>query len=332
MSPAPVHVVKGDDESLLRAAVHELVDRLVGDEDRSLALEQIDVAATAAEDRRAQLAALVDSVRTPPFLTAHRVVVGWGVHTAKADELTGLAEAVADLLPSTYLVIVWASGAVPKRLADAVKAAGGETVATSAGTKKRDWIAEQLRHHHLKLDAAAVALLAEHLGEDVGRLPGLIETLEATYGAGRPLTTADIEPYLGEAGSLAPWELTDAIDRGDIPGSLDRLHRMMAAGDRHALVLLATLTSHYGRMLALDGADVRGEKDAAELLGMRGSTFPAKKALNQARRLGSTRVATAVSLLARADRDLRGERGWEDGLVMEVLVARLANLGAAARP
>jgi DNA polymerase-3 subunit delta len=60
---------------------------------------------------------------------------------------------------------------------------------------------------------------------------------------------------------------------------------------------------------------------------MKGSTFPAKKALTQARRLGSLGVAEAIRLLAEADLDLRGfERVWPDELVLEVLVARLSRL------
>ena len=67
-------------------------------------------------------------------------------------------------------------------------------------------------------------------------------------------------------------------------------------------------------------------EDAAQLLGMKGSTFPARKALSQSRKLGHDRVVRAVELLAGADIDLRGGKAWPDGLVLEVLVARLARL------
>ncbi|MCU0272805.1 MAG: hypothetical protein MUE34_06205, partial [Acidimicrobiales bacterium] len=56
------------------------------------------------------------------------------------------------------------------------------------------------------------------------------------------------------------------------------------------------------------------------------STFPAKKALTTARKLGSEKIARAITLLAGADLDLRGVRAWPDELVLEVLVARLAAL------
>jgi DNA polymerase-3 subunit delta len=101
---------------------------------------------------------------------------------------------------------------------------------------------------------------------------------------------------------------------------------MLGQGERHPFQVLSTLHAHFARMLRLDGADVVGEQQAAELLGMRGSTFPAKKALGQVRRLGHERVVRAIDLLAEADLDLRGGKAWPDHLVLEVLVARLATL------
>ena len=41
----------------------------------------------------------------------------------------------------------------------------------------------------------------------------------------------------------------DAIDRGDAAGALDQLHRMLRGGDQHPLAIMATLQSHYLRML-----------------------------------------------------------------------------------
>jgi DNA polymerase-3 subunit delta len=231
-------------------------------------------------------------------------------------------------LPTTSLVLVWESGAVPKNLQAAIKDAGGQVVDTSPGYKaadRRAWFQERVAESGVSLDRAAVDLLASSVGEDVGRVAGILATVRAAHGDEK-VGVAELEPYLGEAGGVAPWELTDAIDRGDIPTAVERLHRMLGAGDRHALVVLATLNSHVQRMLALDGAAVTGEKDAAALLGMRGSTFPAKKALDQGRRLGSAKISQAVQLLARADLDVRGVRDLPDDVVLEVLVARLANL------
>ncbi len=44
------------------------------------------------------------------------------------------------------------------------------------------WYAEQISDTGLRLDGQARALLAEWLGEDAGRLDGILETLASTYG------------------------------------------------------------------------------------------------------------------------------------------------------
>jgi DNA polymerase-3 subunit delta len=327
---ASVHFLRGDDASILREAARKLVDGLVGADDRSLMVEEVEVAGASVAERAPQLALLVDAAQTPAFLTPKRVVIG-RIETATAEEVGGLAAAVADLVDTTELVLVWEAGRVPKALADALTAAKAEQVDASPGRKPRDWVAEQVRSSSLKLDAKAIELVTSQLGEDLARLSGLLATLQSTFGDGVTLSETDVAPYLGEGGGIAPWDLTDALDKGDIPTAVDKLHRMMGSGSRHALAVLATLHSHYARMLALDGAEVRSEKDAAALLGMNGSTFPAKKALEQGRRLGPRRVAQAITWLSQADLDLKGARKLPDDLVMEVLVARLANLSAAAR-
>ena len=326
MSAAPpVHLVKGSDPSLVRDAVHALVDELVGDGDRSLVVDE-----HAGPDY--EVGAVADAAGTPPFLTERRVVVGRDIEMfTKAAQVAPLVDYLSDPLPTTSLVLVWAGGRLPKALVEAVKACKGVQIDTSPGRKLEGWVAEQAAAAGVSLDRAATDRLVGWLGDDPQRLVGLLGTLVGTFGEGARLGRDDIEPFLGEAGGVPPWELTDALDRGDIRTALDKLHRMTAGGGRHALQVMATLHNHYARMLTLDGAPVAGEKDAAALLGLKGSTFPARKALAQARRLGHERVVRAMDLLAQADLDLRGGKAWPDDLVLEVLVARLARLAAGAR-
>src|SRR5207302_2432530 len=161
---------------------------------------------------------------------------------------------------------------------------------------RRTWLATRLKGSSVHLDRDAADLVAEHLGEDVSLLPGLLRVLEGAHEPGARLTSSDVRPFLGEAGGVAPWDLTDAIDAGDTEASLVALDRMLGGGGRHPLVVLAILHTHYARMLRLDGADV-DEAGAAQALGLTGSTFPAKKALAQSRRLGHDNVVRALSLL-----------------------------------
>ena len=335
-----VQLVSGDDPVLVAEAVARIVKEALGDEDRSLALEQLDETSLRDPDGGWRLAPLVDAAQTQPFLTSRRVVVGR--HLARfsrkgdCDELVRLLET---LPATTHLVLVWERGvdpvmggrlpAVPKALGAAVKAAGGISLNVTPPRGKSDahkWLRGQLEQSGLHFEPAAVAAVDDLVGADHGNVVGLLRTLEGALGSGATVTADDVAVYGGDPGSVVPWELDDAIDRGDITEALRVLHRLLPS--RHPLQLLAALGGRYQRMLRLDGAGAADERQAAEILAMKGSTFPAKKILGQTRRLGSEKVARAIRLLADADLALRGTVDWPDELVVEVLVARLAALSA----
>jgi DNA polymerase III subunit delta len=328
-APLPVYLVKGDDPVLRAEATRNLIHELVGEGDPGLMVEEHE------PGDEVDATAIADAAQTPPFLTDRRVVVARDITAYSSEALEPLLKYLEDPLPTTSLVLVAGDkGRMSQKLANAVKKAG-HVVETGVPANKKGrgaWLADQLKGAPVKLDSGAAALVDQHLGEDLGRLSNLLEALGAAYGHGTRVTADDLKPFLGEAGSVPPWELTDAIDGGDTALAVELLHRMLHGGDRHPLQLMATLHGHYARMLRLDGADVRDEGEAAQVLGMKGSTFPAKKALTQARRLGHDGVSEAIRLLAEADLDLRKfSKDWPEQLVMEVLVARLSRLGPRAR-
>ncbi|CAN5778107.1 hypothetical protein BH18ACT2_BH18ACT2_12840 [soil metagenome] len=315
-----VHLLTGDDEALLRAAVSDLVHELVGGEDRSLAVDEFD----GGDDD--DLGPLIDAARTPSFLTDRRVVVGRDVGRFTAEQVAPLVAAMVDLPPSTALVLA-GSGRLPKALTDAVKRAGGSVEATGAPSRAGDrlrWIVERAAGEGVKLAPAAATAVAERIGEEAGRVDGIIATLAATFGE-RQLGVDDVEPFLGEGGGVPPWDLTDAIDAGRTADALTLLDRMSGPGGRHPLQLMAVLHGHYLRLARLDGADATSEAQAAEVLGIKPG-YPARKALAQYHRLGGSGVQRAFDLLAGADLDLRGAKDLDDDVVLEVLVARLSRL------
>lgn len=333
----PIVLLKGADPVLLADAAGDRLAEMLGDRDHN---EVVDL--FSGDDYDVSDAVLAASAVS---MFGDRVIVVRNASRFNVEALAPLIAYAADPNPTSQMLVVWdkpmsPSGhahAVPKKLTDAVKACGG-TVSdsdVSPNAKVRQgWLDEHLAAAAVKFLPQTKQLIVERLGEDVSRLGGLIRLLEASFAPGSKLSPDDVEPFLGEAGSVPPWELTDAIDKGDVPLAVAKLRRMMGAGERHPLALMATLGTHFQRMLRLDGAGVRSEQEAAELLGMKkGSTFPAKKAMQQARNLGGERIARAIRLLARADVELRGATAVPPEAVMEVLVARLAQLsrGGPAR-
>ena len=307
--------------SLVRDAVRRLVDELVGDGDRD------------ADGRRARRRGLRARRRwpTPPRRRRSSPTAG---SSSAATCTSSRPTSWPRSSPTSPTRCprprwCWCGRAAPCRRRCSTRSSrpAASQVDTSPGrtpSDQRAWLAERVAESGVHLDrAAADAGRRARSARTSAGSSGVLATLAATYGAGAKLGADDVEPYLGEAGGVAPWELTDAIDRGDIPTRRRPAAPHVDSGERHALVVLATLHSHVQRMLALDGAGARNEKDAAAVLGMKGSTFPAKKALDQGRRLGGDKVAQAVAAARRRPTvDLRGAKD----------VARRAGARGAGRP
>jgi DNA polymerase-3 subunit delta len=298
---ASSYLVKGDDASLVAQEVRRLVAEVVGERDHSLVVEEI--GGGAGDD--INVGAIVDACLTPPFLIDQRVVVVREAGRLLTADVPRLVEVVKDPLPSTVLILVGGGGTIPSPLTKAITASGQviDVSVTRPGDRKA-WLHDHLRGAPVKLEPQAAQLLGQHVGEDLGRVE-------------------DLEPYLGGAGTVARYELTDAIDRGDAAAALGVLHRMTDAGGLSAVEVLFSLHRHYSNMLTLDGATVSGGEEAARMLSVP-SAFVGKKALEQSRRLGSARIAQAIALLAEADLDVKGATGLPPDVVVEILVARLS--------
>lgn len=327
-------LLQGDDPALLSQALSALLARLTaGDGGGLTTVEEYGEPgrSEARQDETPAIALALAACRTPPFLAPRRVVVLRDAAALDASQVKLVTAYLAEPLDSTVLVLVHGGRSAPAAIVKAVRASGTviDAVPAAAGRARSQWFAEQLRSAPVRLAPAAVALLEEHLGEDLSRLDGILGALHATFGPKANIAAEDLEPLLGAAGGAAPWDLTDAIDSGDASAAITTLHRLVDGGERHPLQVLATLHRHFGAMLRLDGSGAADEATAAAITGMK--PYPARKALTQARRLGHERIARAVAHLARADLDCRGGTGWPAELVLEVLVARLARL-ARERP
>ena len=321
-------LVDGDDATLVANEVRRLVDELAGDHPE-LSVEDF-------WGDEVDLDAVTNACVTPPFLVPRRVVVLRDAGRFSTEDLAPLLAYLENPMATTALVIGAGGGRLATKLVAAVKRVG-HVVSTGAGRDTRGWIEHRLKEAPLRVDPAARAAVTEHLGQDVGRLPTLVDTLVAAHGEGAAIGLDDLLPYLGEAGSVQPWDLTDAIDRGDADAALTALHRLLGAGDRHPLVILAVLHRHVQPVVTLDGAGVTSEGAAAAALGIEPgrSTFPAKKALATLRHWGSDGAARALQLVADADLDLRGDSTWPPDAVLEVLVGRLCRIAprrAGSRP
>jgi DNA polymerase-3 subunit delta len=269
-------------------------------------------------------------------MTRRRIVVVRDYEQIPAPDLPPLVTYLADPLDTSVLVFVAGGGRVPKALADALTDAEAEAVG-GGSEKTADVLARATGDAGLGLRPDAVSLITEHLGEDASRIGALVDLLVGAFGPGATLAAEDVESYLGEAGSVPVWQLTNRVEEGDVAGALATLHRLLTVttarepGAMHPLQVMGLLHSRARRLLRLDDPGIRSTDDAHAALGGKGSTYPARKALEASRGLGTEGLRRAVDLLHQADLDLKGQTGLPAETVIEVLVARLAGLSARSR-
>jgi DNA polymerase III subunit delta len=345
------YFVQGGDPVLRDREAQRLIDDLLGTDERSFALDDHTIASrrrpgenelAAAEDAdRSEgsielpvFSAITTALSSPPFMTACRLVVVREVGCLTAEQARWLAGWIDDPLADVHLVLVAGGGRTPAAL-DKVCKTRAESVAPPV-EKPADVLKRELKDARLKLEPEAATRVVEHLGDDAGRIPELVELWQSTYGDDAALDLTDVEQYLGELGTAGRFDLTNAVDRGDIAAALETLHRLVTATSAaqpkplHPMQVMATLVYHYQRLLRLDDPAVVTKEHAAAALGMRsagGARFP----LEAAKRLGTEGLREAIRLLAQAELDLRGASGLDERTVIDVLVARLAALARRSR-
>lgn len=332
----PVVVVVGTDATMVYDAVHNAVADALGDLDPSVALQDF-TAKDVTGGGESVAPRILEALYTPPFLVERRVVVVRDAQLLTADEAAPLVTWMEDPSPETVLIVA-VVGAKSHRL---VKA-GLEVIEVNVGSGTRarsDFVEEKFRQYGVVADPAVLQFVAARVGDDVARVDALARSLHTIYGSA-PLKVQNVEPYVGDAGGVPAWDLTDAIDRGDAAEAIVTARRMIDSKDRAGLQIVNLLQRHYLAMARLEGSGVRDRDEAGAVLSMKG--YPAEKILRTSQRLGAERIATAVRWVTNADVDLKGGVSYggrdldadadvTDLTVIEVLVARLARLTEGAR-
>jgi len=329
-------VVVGTDATMVYDALHNVVTAALGDMDPSFALQDFTVKdVTGTGD--SVVSAVMEALNTPAFLVARRVVVVRDAQSLLADEVAVLSQWMQQPASDAVLIVA-VVGAKSHKLVKAAQEVVEVNVATGAKNRVA-FVNDKMKEYRVSIDAAAAARVSDQVGDDVARVDSLARLLASVYGSA-PLNVGHVEPYLGDAGGVPEWDLTDALESGNAAKAITVARRMLDSRGRAGVQIIFMLQRYYLRMARLEGADVANAEEAAQLLGM--NPYGARKLLAMSTRMGTERIADAVHLIANADVDLKGgvsyggkdldtDSDLTDLTVIEVLVARLARLSMSAR-
>jgi DNA polymerase III delta subunit len=252
-----VHLVLGEDTYLAEEELEAILAQAIGD-DRAEALTVLYGDEVRWED-------VVQAARTGSLFASRRAILVRraellryeGQRPGKADDAeeegagrtrgrTGGEDPVARYLdepsPEATLVLL---AAKPDRRRSPWKRLCAEGAVHSAEPKKgrslRAYVEESLRRRELQLTGDAVSSLLDEVGQDLRRLMGEVDKLEA-WAAAEPkptLSAADVLTVLGRGMARPLYLLADAVAARDLAGALERAEDLLTGGEE-GLRILAT--------------------------------------------------------------------------------------------
>lgn len=209
-------------------------------------------------------------------------------------EVETLIELIAGADLSTIEVVLIFAGAVPKP----VKDLNGQTFSVKKMWERQaaQWLDAELRERGLDIDKSAAQALMKRFGTDTASMGQALDQLEESTGR----ITADVvlDRFKNRPDEPA-WNITDAIEKGDVATALRRLSDFLVHG--HPLVYLAALETDLKKRALAAAAPDQGTLQ--QWVG--GSERQLARLWSQRGKVRESSLRRAQQALVRADRVIK---------------------------
>lgn len=254
----PVYVLHGDDAFLLDAYRQEIIRTVLGEADPQVCV--------ASFDDEAQLAEVLDELRTLPFLAPSRVVIVRDADafvSAHREKLEKYLQAPNETSALILHVHSWKSNT---RLAKLVQEIGELRVCSLTDqTNLNAWLAKAAGKRGKKISPAAADLLAACVGRDLASLSNELDKL-SLYVADRPtIEPADVAALTPATHQVIDFALTNAIAAGDARAALQALDDLFHSGSGAEFKAIGSLAYHLRKVMAVQCRVAAGQPAPAAL-------------------------------------------------------------------
>ncbi|MBN1941872.1 MAG: DNA polymerase III subunit delta [Phycisphaerae bacterium] len=253
----PIYVLHGKDAHLRDEARRRIVSLAVGDADPQVCVSSFDA--------DTELAAVLDELRTLPFLAPRRVVIvreAESFVTANREALEKYFDA-----PAASATLILEVGAWPgnTKLAKKLNPAGELVECTSPeGPKLLNWIRSAVQARGKTIAPDAAGLLAEWIGPSLTLLSGELDKV-VTYIGERPAVTArDVAAVVTAVAGPEAFAVTNAITRGDAKSALRATTAALRTRGAE-FALLGQIAWHVRRALQAAQGVAAGQSPAAAM-------------------------------------------------------------------
>ncbi len=310
----PVYVFHGKDAFLRDQAYGSLVDSILGDADRQLCLSQFDATA--------ELAVVLDELRTLPFLAPHRVVVVRNAETFIAANRDSLEKYLDKPASSGTLILLVASLDSRTRLAKKIPTIG-EIIACNSpeGPELVRWIIAAAGNQNKTIDSQAANQLAQWVGPDLAALNCELEKLATYVGQRGSITAADISAIVTATASPEAFALANALTVGNATAGLEAVGSALRTRGAE-FQLLGQVAWHIRRALQVQQGIEAGQSAGAAMTAARVFYNKSQFQALLKRRSRKQFQADMRQLIAA---DLAMKSGVKPKAAMQQLVVKLCN-------
>ncbi len=275
--------------------------------------------------RDANWADIINACRRYPMFAERQVVLL--KEAQQMRDVEKLEPYIENPLPSTIFVVSYKNKKVDGRTKFAKTL---KEKAVYINTKKLaeyqlpDWTLQLIQSKGLTISQKGIALLVDHLGNDLTRISNEIDKLSLNLGSRKNITEDDIEQFVGVSKDFNVFELQSAIGRKDIAGAI-RIIQYFEANPKAAPIqmVLPSLYSFFSKVFMVHGSGSMEQGVVATATGIQ--PFLLKEPLAAARLYNYAEVEKALLLLHSYNLRSVGvnDAGTEDGSLLKELVIKM---------
>lgn len=265
-------------------------------------------------------------MRYPMFAEKQVVLLKEAQQMKDIDKLENYVE---NPLASTIFVVSYKEKTLDKRkrLYKAIKKDG--EIFTSEKIKDYklvEWVGEYIKSRDLTMTSKAISLLAEHLGNDLGRIVNEIEKVTLNIGQRKSITEDDIEKYVGVSKEYNVFELQAALAKRNLVKAI-QIIQYFEGNPKAAPIqqVLPALYGYFSKLYAIFGLADKSEASVKPLF--YNNPFAAKEALAAAKSYGYEGVEKALLLLHEYNLKSIGinTTGTSDASLLKEMVVKMMN-------
>ncbi|HEX6190791.1 MAG TPA: DNA polymerase III subunit delta [Chitinophagaceae bacterium] len=260
----PVYWLEGEEEYYIDKVIEHAEHRILPESEAAFNL-------TVFYGRDASWPDVINACRRYPMFAERQVVLlKEAQHMRDIEKLEAYVD---NPLHSTVFVVAYKEKKVDGRtkFAKVIKEKGVLiTTKKMYDNQLPEWTQDLIQSKGLAISPKGLALLVDHIGNDLNRIENEIDKLSVNLGKRKTITEEDIEAFIGVSKDFNVFELQGALARKDVVKAI-RIIQYFEANPKAAPIqlVLPSLYSFFSKAFMVFGAASHDEKTVAASLGVK---------------------------------------------------------------